>query len=431
MAGLVLINALYVGAEFGVIGVRRSRIRQLAGEGSRLARWLLPRIDTPAELNRCISASQIGITLSGLLLGAFAQSSLAPALTPMVQGETGLTTSVAASISVAIVLVLVTGISTIFGELVPKTLALRFPTQVALYTYILLTPSRWVYRPFIALLNGTARLLLRGAGAHHLPGRHVHSPQEIALIIADSRDGGLLEADEHRHLQRALRLTQKTVRHLMVPRPRIKSVEVTTPPERLLEIVSSSPYSRLPVHQGGVDNIIGILRTKDVVRRFVEGGPTAAVSHLLQPMATVPDSITIDRLLRVLRDQRVHVALVIDEHGGTAGLVTLEDVLADLLGDVGDEYKSVDPSPEQLGSGRWRLPGALSVADAAALVGNSLDVEATTVGGLVVTALGRLPVPGDMVEFCGFDWRVEETVGHRVASVVVSRPETDAPEKLT
>jgi putative hemolysin len=197
-AALVLINAVYVAAEFAVVGVRRSRIRQLAGEGSRLARWLLPLIDTPAELDRCISASQIGITLSGLLLGAFAQSSLAPALAPAVQSATGLTASVAASISVAVVLVLVTGISTVFAELVPKALALQFPTQTALYTYIPLTPSRWVYRPFIALLNGTARMLLRGAGAHHLPGRHVHSPQEIALIITDSRDGGLLDPDKHR-----------------------------------------------------------------------------------------------------------------------------------------------------------------------------------------------------------------------------------------
>jgi putative hemolysin len=217
----------------------------------------------------------------------------------------------------------------------------------------------------------------------------------------------------------------------MVPRPRIESVAVGTLPEHLLEIVTSSPYSRLPVYQGSVDNIIGILRTKDVVRRFVDGGQMAEVRDLIRPMATVPESITIDRLLRVLRDERVHVGLVIDEHGGTAGLVTLEDVLAELLGDVGDEYKAVDPSPEQLGSGRWRLPGALSVGDAAALVGDSLDVEATTVGGLVVTALGRLPVSGDTVRFGGFDWRVEAMAGHRVTSVVVSRLATTAPEDVT
>jgi putative hemolysin len=428
-AGLILFNAVYVAAEFGVVGVRRSRVKQLAREGSRLARWLLPTIDTPHDLDRAISACQIGITLSGLLLGSVAQSRLAPPLAAVL--HTGaLSPTLADGLATALVLIVITGASTVFAELVPKAVALRYPTETALYTTIPLAPSRWIYRPFIAFLNGTAALLLRAVGARHLPSRHVHSPQEIALLVAESRDGGELEPDEFRRLQRALRLTQKTARHLMVPRTQIEGVDAATPPARLLDIVTASPYSRLPVFRGNVDNIVGLLRTRDVASAFASDGQAAAIDALIRPVATVPESATVDALLRVLRGQRAHVAIVVDEHGGTEGLVTLDDVLVELLGEVGDEFKATDPVPEELGNGQWRLPGSVSVSDAAALLGIELESEATTVGGLVVEALGRLPATGDSAEFAGYLWHVDRLAGRAVDSVLASRlaaPTEDVP----
>ena len=429
-AALILINAVYVAAEFAIVGVRRSRVRQLAGEGSRLARWLLPAIESPADLDRYIAACQIGITLSGLLLGAFAQSGIAPLLAPLLGSATGLSPAAAAATTTAAVLVLLTGAQTIFAELVPKALALQFPTQAAFYTFIPLLPSRWVYRPFISGLNGTARLLLRTIGARHLPSRHVHSPQEIALLVADSRDGGLLEADEYRRLQRALRLTQKTARHLMVPRPRIERVDIDTPPAALLNLVATSPYSRLPVYTGTVDNVVGIVRTKDVVAWLVNEGSATTMGPLVRPIATVPEGMTVDGLLRVFREQRTHVALVVDEHGGTEGLVTLDDVLMELLGEVGDEFKAPDPTAEELADGQWRLPGALSATDASALLGTTWDADATTVGGLVTAELGHLPGVGDQLDFAGFEWVVERMSGRAVDSVVATRltaPSTEEP----
>lgn len=419
-AGLILINAVYVAAEFGVVSVRRSRIRQLAGEGSRLAAWLLPTIDEPRDLDRAISACQIGITLSGLLLGSVAQSRLAPLLAAAWPGGP-LSPSLLEGLSTAIVLVLVTGASTVFAELVPKAVALRFPTETALFTFLPLTPSRWLYRPFIVLLNGAAALILRAVGARHLPSRHVHSPQEIALLLADSRDGGELEADEYRRLQRALRLTQKTARHLMVPRTQMESLDAATPMARVLDIVATSAYSRLPVYRGNIDNIVGLLRTKDVVAHFASGQSATSVDGLIGPVATVPESATIDALLRVLRGQRAHVGIVVDEHGGTAGLVTLDDVLVELLGDVGDEFKSADPAPEELAEGLWRLPGGLGLADAAALLGVDLENEAATLGGLVVSELGRLPLQGDVVVFAGHRWQVERVKARAVESILATR----------
>jgi CBS domain containing-hemolysin-like protein len=334
-----------------------------------------------------------------------------------------LSPAVADGLATAVVLIVITGVSLVFAELVPKAVALRYPTETALYTALPLTPSRWLYRPFIAFLNGTAALLLQSVGAKHLPSRHVHSPQEIALLVAESRDGGELEPDEFRRLERALRLTQKTARHLMVPRTQIESVDADTPPWRLLDIVTASPYSRLPVHRGNVDNIIGLLRTRDLASAFATTGDLGSVTALIRPIATVLESATVDALLRTLRGQRSQVGIVIDEHGGTAGLVTLDDVLVELLGEVGDEFKAVDPTPEEIGTGTWRLPGAVSLADAAALLGTELasDADVATVGGLVVAELGRLPVPGDTAEFAGYRWRVERLAGRAVESVVASR----------
>lgn len=180
---------MYVAAEFAIVGVRRSRVRQLAGEGSRFARWLLPTIESPADLDRYIAACQIGVTLSGLLMGAFAQSSIAPLLAPQLGDVTGLSAAASEAVTAVVVLVLLTGAQTIFSELAPKALALQFPTQTAFYTFIPLAPSRWVYRPFITFLNGTARLLLRAIGARHLPThpRRLHCWSRTAATVACSR----------------------------------------------------------------------------------------------------------------------------------------------------------------------------------------------------------------------------------------------------
>jgi len=204
VAALIAVNAVYVAAEFAAVSVRRSRIQQLAADGNPLAQWLLPVIESPAQLDRYIAACQIGITLSSLVLGAYAQGTIAVWLQPLFTSWGGLQRVAAESTSAAVVLLILTVAQVIFAELVPKSLALQYPTQTALYTLIPMVPSLWVYRPFIKWLNGTGIMLLKMLGAPPQSHRHIHSPDEIELLIAESRDGGLLEPDEHRRLQRAL-----------------------------------------------------------------------------------------------------------------------------------------------------------------------------------------------------------------------------------
>jgi putative hemolysin len=419
--GLILVNAVYVGAEFAAVSVRRSRIRQLASDGNPLASWLLPVLESPAALDRYIAACQIGITLSSLMLGAYAQATIAVGLTPWFAQLGGLQQVAAESTSAIVVLLTLTVAQVIFAELIPKSLALQYPTYAALYTVIPMVPSLWLYRPFIKWLNGTGLLVLRLIGAPQHSHRHIHSPDEIELLIAESRDGGLLEPDEHRRLQRALRLNLRQARQLMVPRRRISALDIATPLNEVIGIVAQSPFSRLPVFRESIDNIVGVLHTKDLVRWFVSDGTPAMLANVIRPITSVHESVTADRVLKHLRERRSHVALVVDEFGGTAGLVTLEDVLSELLGDVGDEFKPGEPVAETLPDGRLRLPGVMPVDDAATLLRTQWATDATTVGGLVTAALGHLPAVDEHVEVGDVEFTIERVAGHAVDSVIARR----------
>jgi magnesium and cobalt exporter, CNNM family len=329
---LTLLTALYVAAEFAAVSVRRSRLRQLAEDGHWIARRLIPCVEDPHTLDRYIAASQIGITLTSLILGAYGQRAIAPDLAPLLSAWTGLDPPTAESVSGISVLIALTVFNVLLGELVPKSLALQYPTQVALYTTLPMQWSLWVYSGFIRFLNGGGWLLLKVLGIRQTGHRHIHSPEELELLIAESRDGGLLEADEHRRLQRALRMRLRTAAHLMVPRNRIHAVDIDTPFDQLIPRLSSSPYTRLPVYRGTLDHIIGSVNTKQLALRRLTGSRPTSFAELIRPIVTVPDSMPGDRLIATFRERRTHLAVVVDAQGRVVGLVTLDDVLTDLLG---------------------------------------------------------------------------------------------------
>ena len=337
---LILLTGLYVAAEFAAVSARRSRLRRLAEDGNALAARLLPVLENPAELDRYIAASQIGITLSSLILGAYGQATIAPRVAPLLARAAGMDPATAESTAAVSVLVFLTILAVIIGELVPKSLALQDPTRTALATVL---PMQWSLRLFnwsIAFLNGSGMLLLRLMRVPATGHRHVHSPEEIELLIAESRDGGLLEPEEQVRLHRALRLGLRTARQLMVPRERLAIVDAATGPDEVLRSVASSPYSRLPVFQGTREHIAGMLHTKDVVMAFLAGG-RFTIASLLRPLIRVPGEMPADRLLAYLRERRSHHALVASADGTIEGLVTLEDVVGELLGGVADEFKGV------------------------------------------------------------------------------------------
>jgi putative hemolysin len=328
---LVLANAFYVSAEFGAVGVRQSRIQRLSDDGNRLAGQLLPYITTPLGLSRYVAASQIGITLSSLVLGAYAQATIAAAFAPTLASFVGWDDVRARSIADVTVLLALAATQAVLGELVPKSLALQFPTEVALATVL---PMRWslrAFRPFIALINGATRLLLRLVGGEASPQRHLHSPDEIELLIAESHDGGLLESDEQHRLRRALRLGRRSARDLMVPLSRLTMLPLDLAWTEVVAAVVASPFSRIPVYRGERQDIVGTLRVKDLVRRYVTHGPTD-LRHLVRPVVRVSQDIPADRVVSVLRERRAHQAIVVNAEQVPVGLITIQDVLEALVG---------------------------------------------------------------------------------------------------
>jgi CBS domain containing-hemolysin-like protein len=246
----------------------------------------------------------------------------------------------------------------------------------------------------------------------------VHSPEEIELLIAESRDGGLLEPLEQVRLHRALRLGLRTARQLMVPRARLAAVDIETPFEEVLRVVAASPFSRLPVYRGTVDNVVGILHTKDVITTYVQGG-ALSVGTLLRPIVQVPDTTPADRLLGFLRERRSHQAVVVDDRGAIVGLITLEDVVGELLGGVADEFKSAQLRAIRLSDGRLRIPGMMRLDQASLLIGREWKGIAESVAGYLVERLGRVPQQGEHVVLDGVDVEVEVVEAGTVMTIIV------------
>lgn len=278
---------------------------------------------------------------------------------------------------------------------------------------------RW----FIAVLNGSAGLLLKALGISYADGhRHIHSPEEIELLLAESRDGGLLEPDEHNRLHRALQLGMRTARQLMVPRGSVFTLDARATGEEMLRSLLQTPFSRVPVTDGSIDRVIGVLHTREAVRSYVEHRDPERIRAAVRTVSAVPDSMPADALLRLLRDEKGELALVVDEYGGFAGIVTVSDVLAELLGPVDAPSASRARVAETLADGRVRLSGQLRLRDLPPPLAALWQHDADTVSGLVLRATGRLPNAGERLVIDKIQVEVEQLAGRVPASVIVTLP---------
>ncbi|MGE3961154.1 MAG: hemolysin family protein [Dehalococcoidia bacterium] len=417
---LIGLNALYVAGEFAAVSSRRTRVRQIAENGNRPARWLLGILEDGAGLDRYVAACQIGITLSSLLLGAFGQAAITPGLADLLEEQAGMGETAALGAAATGVLLGLTVLQVIVGELLPKSVALQFPTAVALYTSIPMRASLWVFRPLIAFLNGSGiavlRLLRTPASGH----RHIHSPGEISLLIAESREGGVLSAEEQERFERALRLSVLPVRRIMVPRVDIVSISEDATLSEVRELLAHSGFTRLPVYRRSSDVLVGVVHAREIAKAIAAGHGERLARTSMRPIASVPESMRCERLVAELRRQRSEQAVVVDEHGGVAGLVTLQDLLVEVLGDT----RALNPGEEEpavLPDGRVRLPGRMRVDEAEEWLGILWEGESDTLSGIISERLGRIPRAGELLEVSGVGVEVETVEGLVVASLL-ARP---------
>lgn len=428
LASLILVNGFYVLAEFAAVSVRRSRLGAQAEAGDRLARAALEQIEPPERLDDFVAACQVGITLSSLGLGAVGQAQLAPVLAPWLAslGLGGGETAAAYSITAILILIALTALQMVFGELVPKSLALYAPTRVVRWVAL---PMRWSSRllaVFVWALNGSGRVILRALGQPTVGHAHVHSPEELELLVAESGRGGALEREESRRLQRALATRQRTARQLMTPRIRVQALSADLPPEALVRAAVEGPYTRYPVFRGDVENIVGILHTRDLAARVLGGEPLPAIEELLRPAVAVPESMSSERLLDIMRRDRTLMVVVLDEFGGLAGIVSSSDLLRDVLGAVPEDFGGAPATVEELPDGRLRLSGRLPVDRASKRTGVAWPDESVTVAGAVLSAFGHLPAAGERTTIAGLEVEVERVEHQTVGSVVVRPLPEDA-----
>ncbi|CAH9019663.1 hemolysin family protein [Candidatus Nitrosacidococcus sp. I8] len=416
---LIAINALYVAAEFAIVGVRRSQIIHLAEKGTQLAKELLPIVKNPEHLDRYIAASQVGITLSSLILGAYSQATVGKDFANLLI-KFSIDPLAAQSVSAITILILLTGLQVVLGELLPKSLALQYPVQFALYTYIPMHWSLKTYGAFITLLNNSGVILLRFLGFKYLRQQHIHSSKEIDLLITESREAGLFKLHEQQRLHQALSLSQKTARQLMIPRRFVATIDEQTPPNQLCQLVTQSPFSSLPVHSSESDNMIGLIYIKDITAHYIAHQELPTVHRVMKPAVNVLDKITGDRLLTIMRQQSARKLIVIDEYGVMQGLVTLDDILITLTKGMRRKSKEKYSQPEYLSDGWIRLPGTLSIEEMMLWVGISWSSsQANTVAGHIISILERIPNPSERIIIEGVEVEIEELDGPIIQSILV------------
>lgn len=418
---LVFLNGFFVATEFALVAVRRSRIEQLVAEGSRPARAVRGALE---HLDTYIAATQFGITMASLALGWIGEPALAHLIDPVLAWilpadwvQTG-----SHAISFAISFALITALHIVLGELAPKGIALQRPEATTLFVTMPMNLFLRVFRPFVMALNGVGNLLLRLLGFHAAGGEEqVHTVEELRYLLHNSREAGLLEPAEEIIVGRALTLNDITAHSVMVPRNEMTSVPVNISRDELLNLSGQLRHVRFPVYEGDHDHIVGIIYVTDVLAwdRAKPGVPFSVRAAMRQPLF-VPESVKGDALLDQMRSARTHTAIVIDEYGGVAGMVTLQDVLEHIVGEMPELDDTIVLEIESLPDGSVRIDGLAPIRDIEERFDLKLDhVDADTVGGYVLETLGRIPETGEEFPVGTYTLRVTEMDGHRVASVLL------------
>lgn len=423
-AVLILINGLFVAAEFAIIGVRKTRMVQLANQGNRLAAGVLAILESPVLQDRYISTAQLGITVASLGLGMYAEEAFAAQLLGPLEYNFQLEAAAAHGIAAAAALSLLTFIHVVVGEMVPKSLALQHPEGTALNISRPMAVMQQLFRPAVWFLNTAGAAILRLLRIPLVSGQaRLHSPEELQMIIDDSFRGGQLDAQEKAMLSKVFVFGEHKARQVMTHRTRVEAYPVDISEAELLRALGQSRYSRFPIYEGDLDNVIGILHLKDLVRQQIHQPGRFNLRALLRRGPAIPEYADVGTVLSLLKRLHLHMAVVIDEYGGMAGLVTLEDLVEEVVGEVQDEFDQEIPLLRQLGSSEFILRGdyALESLNALSPLGDAVP-EVNSVGGLIVTLLDRMPQVGDTVSFAGIEFAVETVSGRAVRTARVRLP---------
>jgi len=415
---LILVNGFFVGAEIAFVSVRRTRLDELAESGDRRAKRAQRLMRDPG---RFLAVIQVAITFLGALASAFAAVSIVTLVAEPLRGVPFLADQ-ADTIALLFVTFVVSIVSIVLGELIPKGFALANPDRIALAVSGPITLFAKIVSPLVAVLVALTKLISKPFGIDTTRTPEL-SAAEIRLIVEQGSQQGVLEAEEEQMISAVMSLSDSKLHEVMVPRIDIVAIDQEASFDDAVTLVLTEGHSRTPLYKESVDHIVGILYAKDLLRIIAAGGPRPRLRDIMRPALFVPESQSVDDLLHELQRRRVHMAIVLDEYGGTAGLVTIEDLLEEIVGEIQDEFDEEEPMKVIVRDGEAILDGRADIDQLGELVDPALeledDEEYDTVGGFVYHRIGRVPVVGDTVSVDPFKITVIKVTGRRVGKVRV------------
>ena len=420
IAILLVLNGYFVAVEFALVRARRTRLQAMVRDGDLIARFALA---ATGNLARVLSASQIGITLASLALGWVAEDTFGHAFASFIETlPVAVEASLRVSIGAGVALLVVTYLHIVFGELAPRSAALTHPELIAKWLAPPLLAFAWVMTPFTMVLNRSASGVLRLFG-QKLGEAHdtVHSSAELRILVEESGERGELESQDADLIDAVFEFSEKNARKVMTPRTKMIAIPVAATLEAALAIVRDGGFSRYPVYDESIDHVVGMMHAKDLLWAMVDHSADFSLRHSMRRIHVVPGSREVEDVLADFKRMKEHMAIVLDEFGGTAGLVTMEDLLEEIVGEIRDEFdETIDLAVPRTETGETVVPGLMAIGAANARFGTTVpDDDYTTIGGYVFGALGRLPIPGDKVEGCGATWTVRSMDGRRVDTLTV------------
>jgi CBS domain containing-hemolysin-like protein len=420
---LVFLNGYFVASEFSLVAIRRTRIDELAKKGNVTARLLQKAL---TELDSYISATQLGITLASLALGWIGEPAIAHFLEPffhfLPQQQAFLTSH---TLAIIVAFTTITFLHIVLGELAPKTIALQRSEKVAMLIIAPLILFTKVFRPFIWFLNAAGQLVLKIFGFRALPGNQlIYSEEEVKMILRQSGEGGAIPTKEVEMVYNIFQLGDIPVKHVMIPRTHIIAFNITTPLYEVIKKINRHPHSRFPVFENSIDNITGFIHVKDVYKELLKKGEGITISKLeiVRNIIHVPEMKKIGSVLQDMQRKRIHLAAVNDEFGGTAGIVTLEDVIESVVGEIEDEFDQPVKQIVRQKDGSYLVDGYALIKDIQEKFHLALKGQGyTTVGGLVFGLLGHEPKVGEIVEISNISLEVKELEKNRIKALILRK----------
>ncbi len=434
--GLIAINAFFVSVEFAAVSSRRYRIELLSKEGNSAANLVKQWLENPTARDRIIAAVQLGITMDGLALGALGENTFQRLLLPIfsvinLPNNFQFLSSILNALPLILSLVIITGLLVVLGEMVPKVATLQQPERVAMLSAQPMKVFSNIFKWFIDILDWSTKLVLRILGLK-LVGEHslIYTVDDLKQMINESEESGVIESPEREMIESVFDFGELLVRQVMIPRTEIVAIEGETKLKDIIALVTKYSYTKLPVYESDLDQIVGILHVKDVLHVMNQPGSQGTTAReLARETLYLPETLPVNQLLYQFRQFRQHIAIVLDEYGGTAGLVTLEDLLEEIVGEVSDQFDKQTPEIQKQPDGSVLINGLTLIEDVnEQLELNLADPHYDTIAGYFLGKLGRIPKIGDAVEAAGVRLQVESMDGLRISQLSLVRDKDSSPD---